>query len=631
MPAFGNYDLGRRRGTVGPLERFEANGPTGPVELERALPAFAKDVEFTAVFLSEARRAQALDHPAVVRVLDVGVVDEVPFVVTEALRGDDLVRARRAAPNSRLGAAEIACLAYDLAAALDAGHVPLSGEPLLHRAVFPENVIVLESGHAKLTRFGIYKALGQQQISKSGLLSSQFRYSAPEYSETGQYTIACDLFSLGVTLYEALAGEHPFEAENAIVMTERVLSGDYRPLAEIVPSAPPLLMEICERLIMPRPNERFRSAMELLSKLEPLRPTDRERAALAAAASASVARPLSMPPVDRSGVNLPGFNPSRSQQGLPAIQVNTSSRPPAPAGFAPGTASRPPNNLSNPVVPPPPRLPSVSQPRVDPVAVAAAPRPIASAQAWTGPDDVSTDPGLTPDIEESKTTIDVHLMSRLREEIEAETRLKPASRDHAPLISAPVVPAVDAWGGSVPLTAPEPTAQVATPIESDYPQTLVWADGLPPEVRAAIEAKKAAAAARALQASPMHQPAGLVTPSGSYVSPYAPQPPAGYGAQAYGHPPAAYQQPYVPPQPIPQPPAITPPIVQPLVQPVVAPVVPPVVTPPREPIEPTRMSYVPSRPKGIPNWLLVTGTMVLLIVLLAVCLAGAMLIAYLTT
>jgi serine/threonine-protein kinase len=616
MPSFGSYDLGRRRGTAGPLERFEATGPTGPVELERALPAFAKDAEFTAVFLAEARRAQGIEHPSVVRVLDVGVVDNVPFIVTEALRGDDLARLRRGTP--KLGAPDVISLAYDLAAALDAGHVPLSGEPLLHRAVFPENIIVLESGHAKLARFGIYKALGQQQISKSGLLSSQFRYSAPEYSETGQYTIACDLFSLGVTLYEALAGEHPFEAENAIVMTERVLSGDYRPLAEAAPGTPPLLVEVCERLIKPRPEERFRSAMELLSKLEPLRPTERERTSLAGAAAASMSRPLSVAPLNKSGPKLPGFAPSRSEPP----RMSVSSRPPGAPGGSP----------LEPVIPGPPRVPVDPMPVAvaAPVAIAApvavaAPIPVASQQnPWSGPDEVITDPGRAPDLEESKTTIDVNLMSRLREEIEAETRLKPQSRAQAPMISAPVVPAAEAWGGSVPLTAPvEATAQISTPIESDYPQTLVWADGLPPEVRAQIEAKKKAAAARAMEAQ--RTPAGNVTPSGSYVSPYA-QPPVP-NVQLYGTPPAypGYAQRAVPP-PIVQMPPPAPQPMPPPVQPA-----PPPYQPPAAPEPPPRMSYAPSRPKGIPNWLLITGTMLVLILVLVGCLAGAMLIAYLTT
>jgi serine/threonine-protein kinase len=622
MPAFGSYDLGRRRGTVGPLERFEATGPNGPVEVERALPAFAKDAEFTAVFLAEARRAQGIEHPAVVRVLDVGVVDGVPFIVSESLRGDDLARLRRGTP--KLAAPTVVSLAYDLAAALDAGHVPLSGEPLLHRAVFPENVMVLESGHTKLARFGIYKALGQQQISKSGLLSSQFRYAAPEYSETGQYTIACDLFSLGVTLYEALAGEHPFEAENAIVMTERVLSGDFRPLAEAAPDAPPLLVEVCERLIKPRPEERFRSAMELLSKLEPLRPTERERISLAGAAAASMQRPLSVAPPNKSGPNLPGFNPSRSQPQLPGF---SRSEPPPPMG----SSSRPPGapgmSPLQPVIPSAPRVPSDPMPVAvaAPVAVARAPIAVASPHnPWTGPDEVNTDPGRAPDIEESKTTIDVNLMSRLREEIDAETRLKPQSRGQAPMIAAPVVPAAEAWGGSVPLTAPvESTAQIATPIESDYPQTLVWADGLPPEVRAQIEAKKKAAAARAMEQQ--RRPAGNVTPSGSYVSPYA-QPPVP-NVQLYGTPPAypGYAQQQVPPSIVQMPPAVQP------APPPVQSAPPPYQPPPQAPEPPPRMSMAPSRPKGIPNWLLISGTMVLLILVLLGCLAAAMAIAYLTT
>lgn len=279
---FGPYELQRRLGAGGMAETFLAvrRGPGGfeqNVCLKRILPAFEEDAEFVRLFLEEARIAARLRHTNIVQVLDFGVVEGSHFLALELVEGLDLrdlldqLRQRGEAMTSGL----VSYLAFELGAALDFAHAAGPDgtvEGVVHRDISPSNVLLSTAGEVKLTDFGIAKAMNQTHVTKSGVIKGKVPYMAPEYALEMRFDARSDLFSLGVTLYEALAGRRPFDGVTDLDTLRRIQKGEHTPLVEVVPSAPRTLIDAVERLIAPEPDQRFGNAAALLDALVDVAP-----------------------------------------------------------------------------------------------------------------------------------------------------------------------------------------------------------------------------------------------------------------------------------------------------------------------------------------------------------------------
>src|SRR4029077_10979851 len=103
---------------------------------------------------------------------------------------------------------------------------------VVHRDVSPSNVLVSTEGEVKLTDFGIARSLSGPQHTQTGVVKGKVPYLAPEYARSGRFDRRCDLFSLGVLLYEAACGERPHDGATDLEPLERASSGRRRPLAE---------------------------------------------------------------------------------------------------------------------------------------------------------------------------------------------------------------------------------------------------------------------------------------------------------------------------------------------------------------------------------------------------------------
>ncbi len=311
LSRFGPYELQRRLGAGGMAETFLAlrRGPGGfeqRVCLKRILPAFEEDAEFVRLFLEEARIAARLRHTNVVQVLDFGVVEGSHFLALELVEGLDMrdlldqLKGQGEAMTSGL----VSYLAFELGAALDFAHAAGPDgvvHGVVHRDISPSNVLLSNAGEVKLTDFGIAKAMNKTHVTKSGVIKGKVPYMAPEYALAMQFDARSDLFALGVTLYEALAGKRPFDGVTELDTLRRIQDGEHTPLAEVVPSAPRALVDAIERLISPDAGARFGNAAELLDALVDVAPPPTSRRILGelvrrCAARKEASRPVSTAP-----------------------------------------------------------------------------------------------------------------------------------------------------------------------------------------------------------------------------------------------------------------------------------------------------------------------------------------------
>lgn len=344
---FGPYELMHRIGAGGMAETFFAvrkglGGFEQWVCLKRILPAFDEDQEFVRLFMQEARVAARLRHSNIVQVIDFGRVDEAHYMALELVEGTDLkkllkhVQVKQSANEQERGMGDRSagylglCLAEALAYAHNADlHREIGA--VFHRDVSPSNVLVSPNGEVKLTDFGIAKAANQGQVTQTGVVKGKVPYLAPEYMRQGKYDARADLFSLGVMMYEAVAGERPFDGHNELDTIARIADGRHTPLLEKRPSTRKDLAAIIEQLIQCDPDARFQNASALVTALEQAVEISRAKKELMQwVQSYGVKRPKTDPPsvapseenVSHSGLsvkpklNEPDEVPTKASEGL---------------------------------------------------------------------------------------------------------------------------------------------------------------------------------------------------------------------------------------------------------------------------------------------------------------------------
>ena len=277
---FGPYELIRQLGSGGMAETFLAvrRGPGGfeqHVCVKRILPFFDSDPKFVADFLEEARLAAQLRHANIVQVVDFGEVGGSHYLALELVDGMDLrtLLGRLRERRERLEARLVVLVALELAAALEFAHTPNRGrQPVVHRDLTPSNVMISRAGGVYLTDFGIARAIGTKRRTESGVLRGKIPYVAPEYAVHGTFDGRTDLFGLGVVLFEALAGQRPFDGETDLDTLSRIKDGRRPRLAALVPEAPGALVTAVETLLETDPARRFGSAGALIDALTEVSP-----------------------------------------------------------------------------------------------------------------------------------------------------------------------------------------------------------------------------------------------------------------------------------------------------------------------------------------------------------------------
>ena len=253
-------------------------GPAGfarTVAVKRLHREYARDPEFVAMFMDEARLAARVHHPNVVQTLDVVAAEGELFLVMEylpALSLSQLLQAARAR-GERAPAAIATAVMSDVLRGLHAAHEAIDedGEPLdiVHRDVSPQNVLVGTDGAARVVDFGIAKATGRAaQVTREGQVKGKFAYMAPEQVTNVGVSRQSDVFAASIVFWELLTGERLFQAESEPAVLAAVLSTPIRPPSTVAPELGPVLDRIVLRGLAREVSMRYASGREMASDLE---------------------------------------------------------------------------------------------------------------------------------------------------------------------------------------------------------------------------------------------------------------------------------------------------------------------------------------------------------------------------
>ncbi len=220
---------------------------------------FAQDREFVERFRREAEAAAGLSHPNIVAVYDRGDVDGTYYIAMQLLEGRSLKEMidRGLAPEQAVGLIRQVLEA--------AGFAHRHG--VVHRDLKPQNVIVDEEGKATVTDFGIARA-GASEITQAGSVMGTPHYLSPEQAQGQAVTAVSDLYSVGVMLYEALAGRVPFEADSAVAIAMKQVSHTPQRPSSIAPAVSPALDAVTMRALEKDPGQRFQSAEAFIAALD---------------------------------------------------------------------------------------------------------------------------------------------------------------------------------------------------------------------------------------------------------------------------------------------------------------------------------------------------------------------------
>lgn len=273
----GPFELLRRLGAGGMAETFEGirRGPGGfeqRVCVKRVLPGYSTDAEFVRLFMREARLAAALSHRCVTRVVDFGEDHGCHYLALELVEGMDLRRLRRALAPRTVPLELAAFVAMEIAEGLEHAHTRTGATgAVVHRDVSPANVLLSVDGDVKLTDFGISKALNDSPVTRSEFVRGNIWYMAPEQLEGLRVADPrSDLFSLGIVLYECLAGRRPYQGPTDLATMMALSEGRRTMLREAVPDTPEPMLAVVDRLLAHRVEDRFQTAAEVVEALAPL-------------------------------------------------------------------------------------------------------------------------------------------------------------------------------------------------------------------------------------------------------------------------------------------------------------------------------------------------------------------------
>lgn len=263
---FGDFEVIKKIGEGGMGQVYLARQISLDREVAlKVLPErLAKDDSFRTRFEREARSAAKLNHPNIISIFAFGIKDGIPYFAMEYVDGRDLATILR--ESGPLPVKEALRIAKEVARALDAAH----RQGVIHRDIKPSNIMVRKDGVVKVTDFGLAKVLGSQSlvVTQANVVLGTPHYMSPEQGKGGKLDPRSDIYSLGVVLYEMLAGDVPFKADTATSLIYQHIYEKPPPLSEKAPYVPPVVAAVVMRMLEKDPDKRFQKASELAEAIE---------------------------------------------------------------------------------------------------------------------------------------------------------------------------------------------------------------------------------------------------------------------------------------------------------------------------------------------------------------------------
>ena len=250
------------------------------VAIKMLFPEFAVDPNFVERFRREAQAAANLNHPNIVNVFDWGKHASTYFIAMEYVDGRTLADILRS--NGHLTSKQAAEIATEVAAALGFAHAA----GLVHRDIKPANILIGTNGSVKVADFGIARALNaptESNLTQAGAVMGTATYFSPEQAQGAQPDPRSDLYSLGVVMYEMIAGRPPFTGDNPVSIAYRQVHDYPTPLNQLVADVPRPFEAIVAKLLSKDPAVRYSTADALREDLRRFRMGERPVALQSAA------------------------------------------------------------------------------------------------------------------------------------------------------------------------------------------------------------------------------------------------------------------------------------------------------------------------------------------------------------
>jgi eukaryotic-like serine/threonine-protein kinase len=261
----GRYEIEELVGTGGMSSVYRARDSVleRRVALKILHEHFSADPEYVERFRREARAIARLNHPNIVTVIDRGEFGKRQFIVFEHIPGENLKEVVER--EGQLPVAQALALTHQIARGLAFAHQ----HGVVHRDVKPQNVLVDESGTAKVTDFGIARSLDPgEELTQTGTLLGTSDYIAPEQASGEPIDARSDQYSLGVLLYELLTGEVPYPADSFMAVAMRHLRDPVPSVRERRRDVPDRVDKIVARAMAKRPADRFPSTEAMMGAIE---------------------------------------------------------------------------------------------------------------------------------------------------------------------------------------------------------------------------------------------------------------------------------------------------------------------------------------------------------------------------
>jgi eukaryotic-like serine/threonine-protein kinase len=268
---------------------------------------YSSDTNFVSRFHHEAQAAANLHHPNIVDVYDVGQDRDIHYIVMEYLPGSDLKS--RLLQHGPLALEEWITIGAAVAEGLEAAH----RLGMIHRDIKPQNIILGNDGQVKITDFGIAKSALSTAMTETGVTFGTADYLSPEQARGQTATPRSDIYSLGVTLYEALTGKLPFTGDSSIAVAMQHVNDAPPPPHLINPLIPVQIEALVLKALRKNPDERPASARDFARQLLSMRNLSEQE---------TIVRPVPQRP-----------QPARPGNGVPRVPAtsNTMARPTMPA------------------------------------------------------------------------------------------------------------------------------------------------------------------------------------------------------------------------------------------------------------------------------------------------------------